>query len=44
MNCDIGKAWLVQNEGMMVFDEQKLLEVFHFRRFIIYFWYYLKHN
>ena len=28
----------------MVFDEQKLLEVFHFSQVIIFFWYYLKHN
>ena len=28
----------------MGFDERKLLEVFHFSPFIIYFWYYLKHN
>ena len=27
------------NEGIMVFDEQKLLEVFHYSPFIIYFWY-----
>ena len=31
------EAWLVYNEGIMVFDEQKLLEVFHFSPFIIYF-------
>ena len=29
------EAWLEQNEEIMVFDEQKLLEVFHFRPFII---------
>ena len=28
----------------MVIDEQKLLEMFHFSPFIIYLWYYLKHN
>ena len=33
------EAWLVYNEGKMGFDEQKLLEVFHFSP-----WYYLKHN
>ena len=34
------EAWLVLNEGIMVFDVQKLLEVFHFRPFIIYYWYF----
>ena len=29
------EAWLVYNEGIMVFDEQMLIEVFHFSPFII---------
>ena len=41
--CSV-EAWLVYNEGKMVFDEQNLLQVFQFSTFIIYFWYYLKNN